>query len=151
MRNISKLNSHLGYQIRQISNAVSHAFASKLLDSRVTVAEWVILREMYDDSNSTQPNMIATKTRLTRGAISKLIDRLFNKGLVTRVEASQDRRYQEIELTTDAKNLVPHLSKIADENDRHFFSVLTSEEEDSLKLILIKLSKAHKLTITPIK
>ncbi|MGZ3727553.1 MAG: MarR family transcriptional regulator, partial [Pseudobdellovibrio sp.] len=43
----SDLKSHIGYHLRVVSNAVSHSFARKLAVSGVTVAEWVILREMY--------------------------------------------------------------------------------------------------------
>lgn len=151
MQDISEIKSHLGYQLRQVSNAVSYSFAAKLLSSNVTVAEWVVLREMYDNDNGTTPSMVANMTGLTRGAISKLIDRLLSKGLVSCVEVSYDRRYQEIKLTKEAKNLVPHLSRIADNNDNEFFAILTEDEKQVLKSILLKLSKTHKLTINPIK
>jgi DNA-binding MarR family transcriptional regulator len=40
-------------------------------------------------------------------AVSKLISRLLEKGLVTRKESKTDRRYQGIELTPAAITLVP--------------------------------------------
>ena len=44
---LSDLKQHAGFWLRFVSNHVSHAFARKLLSSGVTVAEWVVLREMY--------------------------------------------------------------------------------------------------------
>lgn len=147
----SHLKSHLGYRLRVVSNAVSHSFSKKLAASDVTVAEWVILREMYSGDETTSPSVVAEMTGLTRGAVSKLIDRLLNKGLVTRTESSGDRRYQEIKLTPAAITLVPKLASIADKNDENFFSVLTPSERKNLMNTLVKLADLHKLNTNPIE
>jgi DNA-binding MarR family transcriptional regulator len=147
----SRLKSHIGYRLRVVSNAVSHTFARKLAASEVTVAEWVILREMYSTGEKTSPSIVAEITGLTRGAVSKLIERLLQKGLVTRTEFSDDRRYQEIKLTPNAVRLVPKLANIADENDESFFSVLSENERRNLMSTLIKLADFHKLKTNPIE
>lgn len=51
----SGLTAHIGFWMRIVSNSVSHAFARKLESSRVTVAEWVVLREMYSSDDTTSP------------------------------------------------------------------------------------------------
>ncbi|EMY61201.1 MarR family winged helix-turn-helix transcriptional regulator [Leptospira terpstrae] len=147
----SHLKSHIGYRLRIVSNAVSHSFAKKLATLDVTVAEWVILREMYSKKENTSPSTVSEITGLTRGAVSKLIDRLLHKGLVTRTEATEDRRYQDIRLTAKAIRLVPKLSLIADENDAVFFSLLSSSERDLLMKTLVKLAEQHKLNTNPIE
>ena len=95
---ISQLTSHTGFWLRFVSNHVSHTFAQRLSDCGVTVAEWVVLREMYD-AEACPPSAIAERTGLTRGAISKLVDRLLAKHLITRETRSDDRRFQTIALT----------------------------------------------------
>jgi hypothetical protein len=45
---VSGLQDHLGYWLRYVSNQVSHGFSLKLAAREVTVAEWVMLRELYD-------------------------------------------------------------------------------------------------------
>lgn len=147
----SELKSHIGYRMRVVSNAVSQSFARQLAGSDVTVAEWVILREMYSQDQGTSPSTVANITGLTRGAVSKLIDRLLQKGFVARTESTTDRRYQEIKLTAVAKKLVPKLARIADENDDRFFSVLTVSEKKNLMKILIKVADAHQLNSNPIE
>lgn len=147
----SKLESHIGYRLRVVSNAVSHSFARKLATSDVTVAEWVVLREMYSANEKTSPSVVAEMTGLTRGAVSKLIERLLQKGLVNREEASGDRRFQEIKLTDKARKRIPKLANIADENDESFFSDLTTSERSALIKILVKLAKYHQLNTKPIK
>lgn len=145
----SDLKSHIGFWMRLVSNNVSHSFARKVETTGVTVAEWVILREMYSEEGSTSPSRIADLTGLTRGAISKLVERLVQKDLVDRTEASGDRRYQDIELTTKGCNLVPKLASFADQNDDEFFSVLTSPERKQLRELLQKIATRHELTKLP--
>jgi DNA-binding MarR family transcriptional regulator len=147
----SDLTAHIGYWMRLISNNVSHAFARKLLANGVTVAEWVVLREMYGGDDSTSPGEIAALTGLTRGAISKLITRLLEKGLVHRQEAVEDRRYQDIELTARGRALVPKLALSADENDAEFFDCLTAQERSRLLAVLQKLAAHHQIKTAPIE
>jgi DNA-binding MarR family transcriptional regulator len=106
---------------------------------------------MYAGEETTSPSVVANLTGLTRGAVSKLIDRLLAKELVTRFEFAGDRRYQEIQLTAKAIKLVPKLASIADENDANFFSVLTDSERKTLFNTLVKLAEHHELNSNPIK
>ncbi len=144
----SDLHSHIGFWLRYVSNHVSHAFAQKLLDSGVTVAEWVILREMFShDGNA--PSDLAEQTGLTRGAISKLADRLTAKRLLARTYAKDDRRYQTLALTTAGRTLVPTLAKLADENDEQFFAALSPKQRKRLVTTLKKLVQANHLSTLP--
>lgn len=146
---ISDLKCHLGFWMRFVSNHVSHRFASRLEESGVTVAEWVILRELYA-VESTAPSALASVTGLTRGAVSKLVERLCAKKMVTRTEATGDRRFQEVALTAAAKKLVPKLAAIADENDALFFGSLTKAEREQLLATLKKLVKVNQLSQFPL-
>ncbi|HWB85240.1 MAG TPA: MarR family winged helix-turn-helix transcriptional regulator [Bryobacteraceae bacterium] len=147
----SRLTAHIGFWMRLVSNHVSFAFARKLAASGVTVAEWVVLREMYSGDDTTSPGAVAELTGLTRGAVSKLISRLLAKGLVTRKESTSDRRYQDIKLTPAAITLVPKLAKLADNNDEEFFSVLSKAERKSLTATLRKIASRHQLTQMPVE
>lgn len=147
-RSVSELKKHVGFWLRFVSNHVSYAFAAKLERTGVTVAEWVILREMYG-TESSSPSTIAVRTGLTRGAVSKLVDRLSAKELVTREDRTDDRRYQSIALTTTGRRLVPKLAALADENDEEFFSSLSAKEREALVATLKKLVKAKELQKVP--
>jgi DNA-binding MarR family transcriptional regulator len=145
---VSDLRSHTGFWLRFVSNHVSHSFAQKLVGSGVTVAEWVVLREMFDTS-TTSPSALAAATGLTRGAISKLIDRLVQKDLVSRAEAADDRRFQDVCLTPAGRIMVPKLAALADQNDHEFFSQLPAGERERLVATLKKLVATNKLKQIP--
>jgi DNA-binding MarR family transcriptional regulator len=147
---VSDLQAHLGFGLRFVSNHVSQAFARKLLHSGVTVAEWVILRQMYGGGDMA-PSQLADMTGLTRGAASKLVDRLVVKEFVAREERQDDRRYQIVRLTAAGQRLVPKLATIADDNDQQFFAPLSAEERGTLAELLKKLVAAHKLYKIPVE
>lgn len=132
---ISNLEDHAGYWLRHVSNHVSHAFARKIEAHAITVAEWVLLRELFD-TGAANPSQLADTVGLTRGAVSKLVERLCRKKLAVRSSADDDRRYQTVELTAAGKRLVPVLAQLADENDREFFGHLKPDERAQLMQLL---------------
>ena len=102
-----------------LSNHVSQAFARRLEDQVVTVAEWAVRRELYG-VDRLAPSRLAGQLGLTRGAITKLADRLVAKGLATRTPGPSDARAQTLALTAQGQRLVPKLAALADENDAKF-------------------------------
>jgi DNA-binding MarR family transcriptional regulator len=145
----ASLESHIGFWLRLVSNHVSYSFARKVEGSGVTVAEWVILRGIYE-AGETSPGKLASASGLTRGAVSKLVDRLVQKQLAHRAEAAGDRRYQDVKLTAAGRALTPKLAALADRNDEEFFSRLTAKEREALMATLRKLAATNKLTKVPI-
>lgn len=142
---------YIGGRMRAISNRVSSTFARKVERSGVTVAEWVILRMVYECGPTVSPSEIARHTGLTRGAVSKLVDRAMEKGLVLRAESKDDRRYQDVTLTARARELVPILAGYAKETDEEFFSCLTASERATLVRILQKLAVENRVTEVPVQ
>jgi DNA-binding MarR family transcriptional regulator len=145
---VSELKKHVGFWLRFVSNHVSHAFARKLLVSGVTVAEWVVMREMFDDEE-TSPGVLAARIGMTRGGVSKLVDRLVRKQLLTRRGRSDDRRFQSIALTPLGRRLIPQLAALADRNDEEFFHPLLVGERAALIATMKKLVQAHGLQTLP--
>lgn len=138
----SDLEQHVGYWLRFVSNHVSHAFKQKVEVKGVTVAEWALMRRMLD-AGAVHPSKLAERMGMTRGAISKLVERLRQKKLVVRATADSDRRFQTIELTGAGKRLVPILARLADENDREFFSHLKSQERKQVVSLLQNIVQQH--------
>lgn len=141
-RSASTLEDHTGYWLRYVSNHVSHAFARKVEAQGVTVAEWVLLRQMFG-AGAANPSQLAEAVGMTRGAVSKLVERLCRKELAKRSASDGDRRYQTVELTAAGKRLVPGLARLADENDREFFGHLKPEEKTKLMDLLQDVVRRH--------
>src|SRR5580698_5383551 len=140
----SDLTSHLGYWLRHVSNHVSHAFARKLESRDVTVAEWVVMRELYGE-DALPPSCLADKLGLTRGAISKLAERLIAKGLVMRAPDGSDGRAHTLALTTRGRGLIPKLAALADQNDAEFFDHLSAQDRATVQRVLKEIVKIRGL------
>jgi DNA-binding MarR family transcriptional regulator len=145
----SGLQDHLGYWLRYVSNQVSHAFSLKVAAREVTVAEWVVLRELYEQ-DAMVPSALAERLGMTRGAISKLADRLAAKALLTRVPGKTDRRYQDLALTASGRALVPELSDLADRNDAEFFGHLLPEDRATIRRLMMDIVRQLGLRTTPV-
>jgi DNA-binding MarR family transcriptional regulator len=146
---VSTLDSHLGYWLRFVSNHVSQAFARKVEASGVTVADWVVLRELYD-AGETLPARLAERIGMTRGGVTKLTDRLVAKGLIERRDNPRDGRSQLLALTDQGRELTPELARLADDNDATFFGHLTPDERAQLERILRGIVTDRGLRATPI-
>ena len=145
----SALTDHLGFWLRQVSNHVSHAFARKVEASGVTVAEWVVMRDLFDQK-AAAPSRLAERLGMTRGAITKLADRLIEKSLLSRRPDPDDARAQILALTSKGRRLVPELAALADRNDAEFFDHLSGADRALLLQLLKDIVRRRGLTAAPI-
>jgi len=130
-KHVSDLTAHLGYWLRFVSNHVSQAFARKVEEHGVTVAEWVLMRQLLE-AESSAPSRLAERMGMSRGAITKLADRLIDKALVVRTADPHDGRAQTLRLSPAGHALVPKLAALADANDAEFFDHLPLDERVAL-------------------
>lgn len=145
----SPLAAHLGYWLRFVSNHVSHGFSLRIAAHDVTVAEWVVLRELFDEP-SLLPSVLAERLGMTRGAISKLSERLATKGFLERIADTRDRRSHALALTAVGRKLVPVLSSVADRNDEAFFGHLDPAERATIERIMKEIVQRQGLRTIPI-
>mgnify|MGYP001602632132 CR=1 FL=1 len=146
---ISTLDAHVGYWLRTVSNHVSHAFRLKVEALGVTVAEWVVLRQLLEMGEA-HPSDVAERLGMTRGAISKLVERLVVKEYVVRSATGNDRRYQSVKMTGSGRKLVPALAALADRNDEEFFGFLRRDEVANLTKMLKAIVHHHGLKSAPV-
>ena len=145
---IPELTAHLGFWLRQVSNHVSHGFARKLAAKEVTVAEWAVMRQLYG-REPIAPSQLADEMGMTRGAISKLAERLLAKSLLARDDSPSDGRAHKLRLTPQGAELTPELAALADLNEAECFSHLGAQDR-ALLLRLLKATVAHLgITATP--
>ena len=86
-------------------------------------------------------NTIGPIVDLTPGSISIAVDRLFEKGLVTRVESSEDRRVRIVALTPRGKDLIGSAFRKHAGQMRKVFAELSQEELRGLEVALKKVGK----------
>ncbi|MBB3933806.1 DNA-binding MarR family transcriptional regulator [Kaistia hirudinis] len=114
----------------------------------MTVAEWVMLRTLHG-RDPMPPSRVAETMRMTRGAITRLAERLIGKGLVVRTADPRDGRAQTLSLTAEGVRLVPVLAALADRNDAEFFGPLSAGQRADLEALLRLLIERGGLSAMP--
>ena len=84
-------------------------------------------------------NTIGPIVDLTPGSISIAVDRLFAKGLVSRVESSEDRRVRIVALTSRGRDLIVSAFREHSGQIKRVFSELSPEELRNLEVALKKV------------
>lgn len=144
----SALEAHLGFWLRFVSNHVSQRFHRQLDERGVTLAEWVALRTLFDRPDASHALLIDA-LGMTKGAVSKVVSRLEDKGLAERRCTPGQARDQMLDLTRAGRSLVPELAAMADANDEHFFGHLAPAERDQLLAAMQALVRHHQLKDLP--
>lgn len=147
-RQLPPLESHLGYWLRRVSNAVSGMFARALQEKQTSVAEWVLLRELHE-RGQTAPGELADSLGLTRGAVSKIVDKLDAKGWIQTETKEGDSRFRMLSLTRTGRRSLPVLAEIADQNDARYFACLSAREKSTLRELLAKIADHNRIHDVP--
>jgi MarR family 2-MHQ and catechol resistance regulon transcriptional repressor len=86
-------------------------------------------------------NTIGPIVDLTAGSVSIAVDRLFAKGLVSRVGSAEDRRVRIVALTPRGKSLIDSAFRKHSLQMKRVFSELSPEELRDLETALKKVGK----------
>jgi MarR family 2-MHQ and catechol resistance regulon transcriptional repressor len=86
-------------------------------------------------------NTIGPIVNLTPGSISVAVERLVEKGLVSRVETVEDRRVRMVALTSRGKKLIVDAFQKHAAQMRRVFSELSAEELRDFELTLKRVGK----------
>ena len=87
----------------------SHIRATATTKFDITVEQFHVLRHVRRGMGSVSE--LATAKNISRPAISQAVDILVNKGLLTRVQSAEDRRYVKVALTTAGNSLLDAVFK----------------------------------------
>ena len=148
---VSRLEDHVGYWLRFVSNHVSASFARRLEKLDISVSEWVAMRKLYDETAPISSTSLAESMGMTKAPVSRLVERLVQKELVERQASREDGRAQEIWLSTLGQQLVPKLAALADRNDAAFFGDLPENTREALISILRQIALESKLSQLPVE
>src|ERR1700746_2205092 len=120
--------------------ALAQLDAGSIAASGLGLSDFAVL-EVLLHKGSLPVNTIGPIVDLTPGSISIAVDRLFAKGLVTRVESAGDRRVRIVALTPRGKDLIVPAFRKHSAQMKKVFSELSPEELCGLEVALNKVGK----------
>ncbi|MBO0905764.1 MarR family winged helix-turn-helix transcriptional regulator [Jiella sonneratiae] len=93
-----RLDEQLCFALYAATNAVTRAYRPLLAELDLTYPQYLVMLVLWQDGRSTSRD-IASRLQLSANAISPLLDRLEETGLIARIRDSADRRVVHIEPT----------------------------------------------------
>src|SRR5580700_11017377 len=131
---------HLWLVMMKAMRALTRYAAAGIEDTGLGLSDFGVL-EVLLHKGPLPVNTIGPIVDLTPGSISIAVDRLFAKGLVSRVESTEDRRVRIIALTPRGKDLIVSAFRKHSGQMRRVFSELSPEELRGLEVALKKAGK----------
>ncbi len=118
---------YLGGNVVRLANAVMKGTALQLSPFELTPIEFTILGICYRTGTTTISRM-ARVMPVDAGRISRVVNKLYEQGLLTRKSLKDDRRVVHLGLTEDGLRLVPELIERVQEHNAMLAEGITSEE-----------------------
>ncbi|MHC1712285.1 MAG: MarR family winged helix-turn-helix transcriptional regulator [Solidesulfovibrio sp.] len=123
----------IGHAATQLKIGLRRVFVAAGHD--VTPEQWVVLYRLFETQGLTQCGL-GERTVKDKTTITRILDRLEAKGLVTRRRDLQDRRSQRIFLTSDGETLIQRLVPLVRRYAAEAFADVGSDDRDALHRIL---------------
>src|SRR6266404_8545628 len=132
--------SHVWLVMMKAMRALTRYAAAGIEDTGLGDSDFGVL-EVLLHKGPLPVNTMGPIVNLTPGSISIAVDRLFAKGLVSRVESAEDRRVRIVALTPPGKALIDSAFRKHSGQMKKVFSELSPEELHSLETALKKIGK----------
>lgn len=133
-------SDHVWLVMIKAMRALTRYAAASIEDTGLGSSDFRVL-EVLLHKGPLPVNTIGPIVDLTPGSISIAVDRLVEKGLVSRLESAEDRRVRIVALTPRGKHLIVPVFRKHSAQMRIVFSELSSEELRGLEAALKKIGK----------
>jgi DNA-binding MarR family transcriptional regulator len=105
----------------------------------LTLSEGDVLFSLYFNDKVLSPTNLYKATILTSGGMTKILKKLQDKKLISRVASNKDKRSMLVNIEPKGEQLIESSLKDIIEMDNKVFSVLEEEEKNTLEHLLKKL------------
>ena len=136
---------HTWVVLLKARQAITNFLLPPILEKGLGNSDFRVLSVLLDQG-PLPVNTIGPIVDLNPGSVSVAVDRLFKKGLVSRVESQSDRRVRTVSLTQKGRAMFVPLFKTHTALLTRVFDELSAEEQRQLEQLLKKVGRrAEKL------
>lgn len=130
----------LGIKIKLINEKIKQHLNDRLKDNNLTLSQFMVLKYLKQhDNEKVSQKELAQAVQVTHPTMIGLIDRLEEKGMVSRQVDGNDRRYRYIRLTDMGRQYLNQSKQDAEAMDSALVRNFTQEEVAVLKSLLDKV------------
>lgn len=136
------IDESIGYLIKRVKSVFATAIEREIVGSDVTYDQWGVLLMIRRGHGETAA-VLSRGLDCDTGSMTRMLDRLEAKGLITRTRSTDDRRRVQIDLTPEgsqmAERLVAAMVKVLNHSLRGF----RADELDQFKGFLRRILDNH--------
>jgi DNA-binding MarR family transcriptional regulator len=137
---MNQFNNSLIYKFHSFVYNVDGVFDNVLVrNCSINYSEFLIMLALEEDINYTQ-DQIAIWSNFTKSTVSKNIDKLVVKKLLSRKEHLEDRRQKTITFTSKGLKELSIAQQLASKVSVLLFSSLSKSELDNINMIMDKIN-----------
>lgn len=134
------MDESVGYLLGQVRGRLVAAVDAELAPLDITWAQWGILLQIANGKAETAAELCRNGGCDT-GSMTRMLDRLEQKGLIRRERSAEDRRVVHLRLTEAGRELYPQLPPIALKVLNRHLRGFTRSELELLKSFLRRMIK----------
>ncbi len=135
------LNQFLPYQLNRLADRISQALEKLYAESyELNIAQWRVLAWLSHCDDLTAKK-ICTYTNMDKARVSRAIQSLEGRGLISRKPSQQDQRLHDLQLTTNGQALLNKLVPEAQAWEADLVSTLSAGEYRDLLSTMRKLER----------
>jgi DNA-binding MarR family transcriptional regulator len=128
----------VAYLMRRLITSFASEVQHELDPRGLTNAQWVPLYKLHMGHGTTAAEL-ARHCQMDAGAMTRTLDRLEAKGLVSRVRSSEDRRVVNLALTDEGRQAAGHIPQALCKVLNAHLKGFTAEEVELLKSMLLRM------------
>lgn len=121
-------------RLHRLARALTEELAEVYAEFELSEAEFDLLASLRRAGSPFElpAGELAAHTMVTTGGLTKRVDRLVERGFVTREEAGDDRRRRLVRLTPDGRSLIDAAVERHLANEQRLVGMLAADEADAL-------------------
>ena len=139
------MRNSVGYLMRMCTNRLLPQMETLFADQELTFSQWTTLVALHDGRITTASDL-ARNICHDAGSLTRLIDQMVERGLVTRGRDDADRRVVRLALTPRGRKLVESLAPRVMEFWNGLLTGFSHAEVDTLIALLTRLVTATEAT-----
>jgi DNA-binding MarR family transcriptional regulator len=128
---LGALEGHLGYFIRRVQVWIFQDFIRRLAQVDISPAQFSVLVVISANPGLSQAELAAT-LGIERARLARLLHRLQGRGLIQRLESSDDGRRHALQLTSHGRTLLTRAKTLAARHERGLIEKLGAERHGTL-------------------
>lgn len=137
-----KLYSRPGFLIRRLHQIHLHLFSEETREHNLSAVQYSLLTAL-DERGEQDQNTLALTLGLERTSVAEVIPRLMKRGLLSRRQNEQDKRFKLVNLTPEGKQLLEEMREGVERAHEKTIAALPPEQQEQFLNMLLQLVEAN--------